>query len=246
MDLEPFDPMKELPRRSKKRRINSRGSTESVSYKFWQFSTPAPSRREIEIWRRKDKAETNEKVSRRRHLLASQVAKKSQKLSSEFKISQRGSAAPVNREKQHMTILALEVFGEFGEWLCCVRLFLTSDIFLYILKVAKSSHLLPDPAKDPITSIHWSFQNEDEGEDPNESGNGLRSGLIILDSPNLKKLNLPNVEVIKVESEVDLFNEIIDRVRNLDPEILAGWEIHNGSWGYVFERAHQEFGEFRC
>lgn len=62
-------------------------------------------------------------------------------------------------------------------------------------------------------------------------------------TPNLRRLNIPDVEIELVDSELDMFNSIITIVRELDPEILAGWEIHNGSWGYLFERAHHELGK---
>lgn len=47
-----------------------------------------------------------------------------------------------------------------------------------------------------------------------------------------------------VESELDLINSVIDMVKNWDPDVLAGWELHNSSWGYIASRADQAFGVF--
>ncbi|KAG8899767.1 DNA polymerase zeta, partial [Tulasnella sp. 417] len=43
------------------------------------------------------------------------------------------------------------------------------------------------------------------------------------------------------ETELDLINGLIDRVKEWDPDILTGWEVQNGSWGYVSERANREY-----
>lgn len=45
-----------------------------------------------------------------------------------------------------------------------------------------------------------------------------------------------------VESELDLINTVIDMVKMWDPDVLAGWELHNSSWGWVSSRADQAFG----
>lgn len=37
-------------------------------------------------------------------------------------------------------------------------------------------------------------------------------------------------------SELDMFRLLVAKVRELDPDILTGWELHNESWGYVIER----------
>lgn len=46
-----------------------------------------------------------------------------------------------------------------------------------------------------------------------------------------------DVEVKAENTELGLFNSLTDLVRELDPDILAGWEVHSSSWGYVVQRA---------
>lgn len=38
--------------------------------------------------------------------------------------------------------------------------------------------------------------------------------------------------------ELDLINRIIDVVRELDPDIIVGWDVQTASWGYLNARAN--------
>ena len=46
-----------------------------------------------------------------------------------------------------------------------------------------------------------------------------------------------NLELTYVENESDLFNELIKLVRQVDPDILVGYELEMSSWGYLRDRA---------
>lgn len=61
--------------------------------------------------------------------------------------------------------------------------------------------------------------------------------------PSAAKLGLGRIDMQVVTSEIELINALIDLTRNLDPEILVGWEIQNASWSYVVDRARKQFGE---
>ena len=43
------------------------------------------------------------------------------------------------------------------------------------------------------------------------------------------------------DNELDLLNRAVDVVRELDPDILTGFEVHNASWGYLIERARLKY-----
>lgn len=43
-------------------------------------------------------------------------------------------------------------------------------------------------------------------------------------------------------SELDLINDVVDRINELDPDIVVGWEIMGSSWGYLCARAKKTFG----
>jgi DNA polymerase zeta len=108
---------------------------------------------------------------------------------------------------------------------------------------------MPDPAKDAISAIAFSFQNEDDGLEDTGSRPGLRTGLLLLDKhgtlPDPARLGIAGLDVEVLSTELELFNALVDLVRTLDPEILVGWEIHNSSWGYVVDRAMKELSESR-
>jgi DNA polymerase zeta len=36
---------------------------------------------------------------------------------------------------------------------------------------------------------------------------------------------------------MDLINFMVDEVRDLDPDVVTGWEVQSGSWGYLINRA---------
>ena len=46
-------------------------------------------------------------------------------------------------------------------------------------------------------------------------------------------------QVTYVDSEKDLFNRFVQLVKELDPDILVGYEVQMTSWGYLRDRANQ-------
>lgn len=211
------------------------GPQEGPAFSTWAYGPPPPTRLALAAWDRQQRRK-RKRIARYRRRIASQSnLAPTQAPSFGFKISQRvGSKAQprmhtVAKENQHMTLLSIEVH------------------------VNTRGSLLPDPKKDRVEAIAYSFQNEDEqGLDPSASDSaspslpGLRTGLILLDDTDeplrADRLGLTHLPCTVVDSELDLFNALVDVVRQLDPEILAGWEIHNASWGYVIDRARHELG----
>ncbi|CAO1637149.1 unnamed protein product [Jaminaea pallidilutea] len=193
---------------------------------LWQYAKAPPSATEISHWLSQERRK-KKKVAKIRARNAAASSKPTQASGSGgsfgFKISQRqpGKTA-VLREKQHMTILAIEVH------------------------VNSRGLLLPDPKHDPISAIVYSFQNEDETLDDTGSRPGLRTGCILVNESDTPlrpdRLGLSHLPIAVVDGELDLFNTLVDIVRRLDPEILVGFEIHNGSWGFVIDRARHELG----
>ncbi|KAJ3064928.1 DNA polymerase zeta, partial [Podochytrium sp. JEL0797] len=111
---------------------------------------------------------------------------------------------------------------------------------------------LPDPAKDSIQAAFYCFQ----GHNPRvHKTNGHRAGyhvgMIIVEGrdeeddgsgPMPFKLNgIAGYVVTKVESELQLFEALLGKVREFDPDILLGYEVHLSSWGYLIERAKLRF-----
>ncbi|KLT41724.1 hypothetical protein CC85DRAFT_328733 [Cutaneotrichosporon oleaginosum] len=149
-------------------------------------------------------------------LAASQLAGPTQKNKYGFKLTQRST----RREQQNMSVLLLEVFAP------------------------SRGQLLPDPAEDEMAAVFFCFQNEDETLPDTVNHTGYHAGYVLVESEQTaeRRARLDGIPCHYVESELDLINWVIDIVREWDPDVLAGWELHNASWGYVAARAAQGFG----
>jgi DNA polymerase zeta len=132
-----------------------------------------------------------------------------------------------------------------------VRLvFLLLDLIVTLdradLATATSRHqLLPDPEKDELTAVFFCFQNEDDGLPDTTTHRGYHAGYVVIDSPQTQggRARLEGLPCHVVDSELDLINWVIDSVKTWDPDVLAGWELHNASWGYLAARANEAFSE---
>ncbi|KAG8843189.1 DNA polymerase zeta [Serendipita sp. 405] len=60
----------------------------------------------------------------------------------------------------------------------------------------------------------------------------------MLKGPNFDPRRLRNHRLESFESELDIINALIDEVNHLDPDIICGWEVQSGSWGYLIARAN--------
>ncbi|CEQ38813.1 SPOSA6832_00268 [Sporobolomyces salmonicolor] len=125
------------------------------------------------------------------------------------------AGAPSQREKQHMAVLAMELHAN------------------------TRGNLLPDPQHDAIEAIFYCLQSDNEDLHINGRSENTHVGVIIVGDEILKKkLGSTNYLVEVVEDERQLIDVWIDKVRfEFDPECLAGYEVHHGSWGYLIERA---------
>jgi len=181
----------------------------------WQFGLPPPTRRSTEEWSVREDVSRKDERKRKQKLFQSQIAKPTPS-SFGFKISQNPGAKFANRDKQHMTVLVLDVH-------VCTR-----------------DNFLPDPEHDEIKAILFNFNSEGDSSDLMPAS---RSGAIMLRPDNFHphRLALPCDDVFVFDTELEVIMVLIDVVRELDPEILAGYEIHNSSWGYVIERAAKHF-----
>ena len=97
--------------------------------------------------------------------------------------------------------------------------------------------LVPDPKCDPITCIFWGFQ----------SGNDRKSraGIMITGDAGFTESMLRKLADVSIDiqiDEVDMINSLIGIVRDLDPDILTGYEVHSSSWGFVIERYRELMG----
>jgi DNA polymerase zeta len=197
--------------------------------RHWELGSAPPSYKQVDRWLRDEmqhdtvdqapKASTLPQQRKIPHHV-SQVEGPTQNNKHGFKYSQKKASTSVMHETQYMSIMSLEVH------------------------INSRDSFAPDPAKDEIQSIFWCIQGEEGATD-----NHHRTGMLCLSNEegivNQIRKQTP-VAVESEEDELDLINRIVDIVRYFDPDILTGYEVHNGSWGYLIERARLKFEYDLC
>jgi DNA polymerase zeta len=188
----------------------------------WEISEAPPCRGEVDEWLERGglPAETSEvginmEYSGKRDL--SQIEGPTQKNRHGFKYSQKQETTSVRHETQYMSIMSLEIH------------------------VNTRGKLAPNPEEDEVSCIFWCLQSDQEGL---ESDEGAHMGIIVLSSEGDLAKKISKQVVVRVEeesTELDLINRVVDIVRMYDPDILAGYEVHRGSWGYLMERAGHKY-----
>jgi len=93
--------------------------------------------------------------------------------------------------------------------------------------------------------VFFCYQNEDDSLPDTTIHHGYYAGYVVVDKSgsSARRFQLDDVPCAVVESELDLINWVVDLVKGWDPDVLAGWELHNSSWGYLASRANEAFGE---
>ncbi|KAI0308195.1 hypothetical protein B0F90DRAFT_1807452 [Multifurca ochricompacta] len=94
---------------------------------------------------------------------------------------------------------------------------------------------VPNPSTDPLVAILYSFQDSDV----ESCLFGFRKGVILVGNALLNSRTLRDIPSQIVTTELDLLNSVVDLVLELDPDVIAGWEIQSSSWGYLGARGLQ-------
>ncbi|KAL6702690.1 DNA polymerase zeta [Coniothyrium glycines] len=211
-----------------------RARSYACNLRHWEISRPPPTLSEVQDWLRKEKeCELVQSRSKTKHVPVqnpprknshpkhlSQIEGPTQRNKHGFKFFSQKKTTSVKHETQYMSIMSLEVH------------------------VNSREALVPDPAEDEIQCIFYSIQGEE-----NAITDRPRAGILCLsDAAGIAKRIARQVlvEVEYEEDELDLINRIVDIVRQFDPDILTGYEVHNGSWGYLIERARLKFEYNLC
>ena len=203
--------------------------------KHWEILTPPPSFDEVASWLRTEGLTTTapddldvlevdgppaaSQIKRKNRPAPelSQIDGPTQKNAHGFKYSQRKKSTSVQHETGYMSTMALEVH------------------------VNTRGDLAPDPERDRVGFVTWCLADE-------QMEGGVLQGIVVLDSgeaelgeggsvEKMKKMLGANVMVEGEETELELVNRVVALVREYDPDILTGYEVHNSSWGYLIERA---------
>ena len=101
------------------------------------------------------------------------------------------------------------------------------------LHVQTRKDLKPNPEFDEVSAIFYSLDGFYVG---NEVKN--INGIIACNHDKSLRYVKPGVEVIFVKSEMEAFEVFFRKIREFDPDILAGYEIETASWGYFIQRGY--------
>ncbi|KAJ3341524.1 DNA polymerase zeta [Gonapodya sp. JEL0774] len=217
--------------------------------KWWTPHFPPPNRGEIGVWLRKNpqgqhvegiseedladveietlQIETKADESSARGILATQVPMRDIKAVSQieaptpknpygFKFEAEKSHSSVTHERQYYSMLSLDVLAG------CAK------------------DMLPDPAKDSVRGVFFCLYID--GLSLHKS-NGIKKGfhvgiIKVDDGIEVKRTGITGYPTEIVSDERSLFEALVAKVREFDPDIILGYEIHNSSWGYLVERSH--------
>lgn len=124
---------------------------------------------------------------------------------------------------------------------------------MFSLPVNSRGKLLPDPEFDEITALFYCYQSEDENRIENGRNPDRQVGVIAVDptgdlGKRLGKSSTAGEDggytFQTVTTELEMINEFIDKVRlEWDPEIVAGFDVQQESWGYLIDRAEHGYCE---
>lgn len=209
-----------------------RQSMNECSLRSWEIAEAPPSYSEVEQWLRKEspQSDTRDSESKGVEQLASkedvsQVEAATQRNQHGFKYSQKQKSTSVQHETQYMSILSLEIH------------------------VNTRANLVPNPEQDEIACVFWCIQSDDRNLELNGTNEGTHVGVVALSADGGLAHRIAqhsNAEVEEQDNELDLINRMVDIVREHDPDILTGYEVHGGSWGYMIERARCQYEYNLC
>lgn len=94
---------------------------------------------------------------------------------------------------------------------------------------------------DELVAIFYAYQ---ESSDHEGTGDVYQSGVIAVHNNRTDPKRLRDHQIEAVDTELELLNRITDITLEFDPDILAGWEIQNASWGYCNARG-KTYGVYR-
>lgn len=198
---------------------------QKCTHRQWSIAAVPPPRWTVEAWLEDEQKRSNALTMASKPKPSSQIDGPSQSNKHGFKYSQKQESTSVQHDTQYMSVMALEVH------------------------VNTRGSLAPNPEEDEIACIFWSVQTDDESIDSNNSDTGRRAGMLVLGEERSMAKQIASIMPLEVEeeqSELEVLTRMVDIVRNYDPDILTGYEVHNSSWGYLIERARHKYDMNFC
>lgn len=200
--------------------------------RFWEIEALPPTRIEVEAWLDGNLGIRADSVDQQAEYgfptdtaKLSQVEGPTQKNRHGFKYSQKKKSTSVQHETQYMSTMSLEVHTN------------------------TRGNLVPNPEQDQIECVFWCLQSDDDDLEVNGINEGTHVGVLALSEAGGLAHKISQHTAVEIEeelSELDLIIRMVDIVRSYDPDILTGYEVHGGSWGYMIERARCQYDYNLC
>ncbi|KAF5000888.1 hypothetical protein FGRMN_1497 [Fusarium graminum] len=199
------------------------------SLRSWEFANLPPTYREVEDWwhekERKISMPDGSKVPSTPMHLNSQIEGPTPKNKHGFKYTPRKKSTSVQHEVQYMSTMSLEIH------------------------VNTRGKLVPNPEEDEVQCVFWAVKSDKDNSESQGTVSALQTGILLLsnDADFTKCMQRQtSATVIEETSELDLMVRMVEIVRNHDPDILTGYEVHGSSWGYLIERARLKYDYNLC
>ena len=211
----------------------SRRRKMACGLRTWEIEEMPPTRQEVQVWIDEQIGKTSESLDNATAndgipltmMDISQIDGATQRNKHGFKYSQKQKSTSVQHETQYMSVMSLEIH------------------------VSTRGNMVPNPEHDEIGCVFWCLQSDEEDLEVNGTNEGTHVGVLALSSIGGLAHRISQhtgVEVDEERSELDLINRMVDIVRGYDPDILTGYEVHSGSWGYMIERARCKYDYNLC
>ncbi|XEV03673.1 hypothetical protein FSHL1_008960 [Fusarium sambucinum] len=199
------------------------------SWRSWEFAKPPPTCKEVKDWglEQERKANTSDGsglllTDRHYH---SQIEGPTPKNKHGFKYTPGKKATSVQHEVQYMSTMSLEVH------------------------VNTRGNFVPNPEEDEVQCVFWAIKSDGTSTDSQNLAGTVQTGMLLLSNDvefTQRVQRQTSADVIEETSELDLMVRMVEIVRNHDPDILTGYEVHGSSWGYLIERARLKYDYNLC
>ncbi|PBP17118.1 DNA polymerase zeta catalytic subunit, partial [Diplocarpon rosae] len=214
---------------------NYQRQRQNCSLRSWVIANPPPTSSEVIEWSREDalrqsemtamNTESRPAINLVAHTRLSQVDGPTQKNKHGFKYTQDQQTTSVKHETQYMSTMSLEIH------------------------INTRGSFVPNPEEDEVQCLFWCLQSDEVDLVSNGSVDGTHLGAVVLSEDSIMTQKIArqvSIDVQEESTELDLMIRMVDIVRNYDPDILTGYEVHGGSWGYLIERARLKYDYNLC
>ncbi|KAI0130079.1 DNA polymerase family B [Xylariales sp. AK1849] len=199
--------------------------------KSWEMADPPPSFTEVTEWwetrkdRSVDKAPSINAQDPELKPYLSQIEGATPRNKHGFKYSQKKKSTSVQFEAQYMSTMSLEIH------------------------VNSRGKMVPNPEEDEVQCIFWCSKSDENFATGDNASSDVQSGIIALSEDGSLAQRMrkqTSIDVMEESSELDLMVRMVEIVRTHDPDIIAGYEVHGSSWGYLIERARFKYDYNLC